>query len=251
MVRFFLRLGLGGNRFRHGYSTWDEAMAVCTGYDAKAITETVLRASRLVRDGDFQYERDGVVFDQIQYSWPLVAALLGTPRKDNLLHVLDWGGSLGSTYRQNSELLAAAGLKIKWTVLEQKHLSQIGSEEFQTEELNFVSEIEELEKNTFDVILFASSICYFESPSRALEKAVSLNPNRIILDRTPESKSQRDLIGVQRVGKGIYKASFPIHSFAKGSLATMIGSPYVQLSEWVSDLQPDPQTIAKGYVFQK
>ena len=251
LIKALLRLGFGGNKFRHGYSNWEEAKSQCSGYDAQSITETVVSSSRAVRDGQAAYERDGVLFDKIEYSWPLLAALLGTPRKGDLLRVLDWGGSLGSTYRQNQELFSLSGLDVKWTVIEQGHIVDIGLKEFQTKNLTFVANPDDLSGQPFDVVLFASSICYLENPSLAIQQAVVLNPSRIIFDRTPESNTESDLIGVQKVGSGIFKASFPVRSFANGSLQKMIGDEYALVADWISDLQPDPQTVAKGYVFQK
>jgi putative methyltransferase (TIGR04325 family) len=250
-INLLIRLGLAGNRFKHGYSSWGKAAAKCTGYDSKSIFGQVLNSSRSVRDGFYAYERDGVVFDQIQHSWELLSALLGTPRPGSSLRVLDWGGSLGSTYRQNRDLLHAAGIQIHWTVLEQPHLSEIGSNEFSNPELRFISDLAEVFEEQFDVVLFASSICYFESPNEAITAALMLRPARIIFDRTPHSKTNKDLIGVQKVGSGIYRASYPIRSFAEGSLGQIIGDGYFLVCEWKSQLQPDPQTVAKGLVFQR
>ena len=250
-INLLLRLGLAGNRFKHGYSSWEEAAASCNGYDAKEISHQILESSRAVRDGFSAYERDGVLFNEIQHSWELLSALLGTPRKGPLLRVLDWGGSLGSTYRQNRDLLHAAGLEIQWTVLEQKHLAEIGSSEFSNPELSFISDATELLAENFDVVLFASSICYLESPEEAIHEALRLEASRIVFDRTPHSKGTRDLIGVQRVGKRIYRAGYPIRSFSDGSLGKIIGDGYSLVCEWKSIFQPDPQTIAKGLVFQR
>lgn len=249
LVDLLLRSGFAGNRFKHGYGSWDEAKSKCTGYDSEIITESILSSARLVRDGKAVYERDGVVFDEVQYSWPLLSALLGTPLKDRTLRVLDWGGALGSSYRQNKDLLKASGLSISWTVLEQTHLVDIGNSEFTNEELKFVRDVTAFFPRDFDVVLFASTICYLDNYSEVLNQAVSLNPTRIIFDRTPESKTLSDLIGIQRIGRAIYKANYPIRSFAKSALAEFLKPNYELLSEWESDLQPDPQTIAKGYVF--
>jgi putative methyltransferase (TIGR04325 family) len=101
------------------------------------------------------------------------------------------------------------------------------------------------------VVLFASSICYFESPGEAIRGALALNPTRIIFDRTPHAKTHQDLIGVQKVGKGIYNASYPIRSFSEDSLSRMIGDGYSLVCEWNSRLQPDPQTLSRGLVFQR
>lgn len=252
LVRLLLRVGAGGNTFKYGYKSWADAASRCTGYDAATITEAIVRASRAVRDKQAKYERDGVLFDAIQHSWPLLASILGAPKHHKgVLRVLDWGGSLGSTYRQNQELLEAAGLETQWVIIEQDHIVEIGKNEFETSNLSFASSTKELEDLRFDVVLFASSLCYLESPDEAIREALALNPARIVIDRTPETNSPVDLIGVQRAGKGIYKASFPVHAFSSGTLAKLIGSEYSLISDWLCDLQPDPQTLSKGYVFQR
>lgn len=249
-VELLLGLGFGGNRFKYGKASFAEALKLSTGYHSKLIEAAFVESSARVRDGDAVYERDGVVFDRIHYSWPLLAAILGTPRKGRNFRILDWGGALGSTYRQNISLLRSSGLEVRWTVLEQDHLAKIGEEGFTNGELNFISDFSQLEDQDFDVVLFASSICYLEHPREAIDLALSLNPTRIVFDRTPETKSGPSVIGIQYVGKGIYKASFPIHAFEPGAIDSMIGPRYNRISDWESDLQPDPKTVSKGYVFQ-
>jgi putative methyltransferase (TIGR04325 family) len=104
--------------------------------------------------------------------------------------------------------------------------------------------------SNFDVVIFASSLCYLASPQDAVREVLKLEPKRVIIDRTPESKTGKDLIGVQKSGGALYKASYPIHVFAHGSLQKMMGEGFDLVGEWVSEFQPDPQTIYKGYVFQ-
>lgn len=223
-----------------------------TGYYAATITEAIVRASRAVREKQAKYERDGVLFDAIQHSWPLLASILGAPKhQKGVLGVLDWEGSLGSTYRQNQELLEAAGLETQWVIIEQDHIVEIGKSEFETSNLSFAPSTMELKDLRFDVVLFARSLCYLESPDEAIIEALALNPARIVIDRTPEANSPVDLIGVQRAGKRIYKASFPVHTFSSGTLAKLICNEYSLISDCLSDLQPDPQTLSKGYVFQR
>ena len=250
VVEFLLRLGAGGNKFKYGYKSWEEAQSLCTGYSSDSITESVVESSRAVRDGIATYERDGVLFDRIQISWPLLASLLGTPRESDVLRVLDWGGSLGSTYRQNLELINRSGLKVEWTVLEQSHIAEIGNEEFQTDSLRFVSSTDSITGSNFDVVIFASSLCYLDSPQDAIREVHKLEPKRVVIDRTPVSKSGKDLIGVQKSGGALYKASYPIHVFAHGSIQQMMRPGFDLVEEWISEFQPDPQAIYKGYVFQ-
>ena len=251
LKNLLLRLGFAGNRFRYGYKSWEEARAKCSGYDSDLISDAVVRASRRARDGEIAYERDGVEFDSIQYSWPLLAAILGTPRNSSKLKVLDWGGSLGSTYRQNQSALAAAGIEVEWVVVEQGHLVEIGASEFSEDDLSFTSSTDRMPSGEFDVAVLASSICYVADPGKILEEIVSLNLQRIVFDRTPESRSDSDQIGIQKVGRGIYKASYPIRAFAGDSLARFLAPNYKLVFDWESDLQPDPKTISKGYCFDR
>lgn len=249
LTSFLLKLGFSGNRFRYGYRSWQEAKAKCSGYDSEAITQVLVSASRNARDGRVAYERDGVEFDAIQYSWPLVAAILGSPRSTSELRVLDWGGSLGSTYRQNKDLLAAAGVEVEWVVLEQEHLVEIGSREFSNNQLSFRSNIESIPVGYFDLVIFASSICYIDHPNKVLEQVKSLRPKAIAFDRTPIVKKGPGLIGIQTVGPKIYRASYPIRVFSIGWIEATLSPEYRKVSEWICDLQPDPKSISRGMFF--
>jgi putative methyltransferase (TIGR04325 family) len=247
--RFLLKLGFAGNRFRYGYKGWEEAQAKCFGYNSEVITQALVSASRRVRDGEIAYERDGVEFDSIQYSWPLLAAILGSPRSTSKLRVLDWGGSLGSTYRQNKNLIEAAGVEVEWVVIEQEHLVEIGTREFSNTQLSFRSTIESVPVGYFDLVIFASSICYLENPSKILEQVKSLMPRAIAFDRTPNVRKGPELIGIQTVGRRIYRASYPIRIFSIGWIEDTLSPEYRKVSEWVCGLQPDPQSISKGLFF--
>jgi len=249
--RTLIGLGMAGNRFDFGYDSWTQAQAKCSGYDSEIITKALVSASRRVRDGEVAYERDGVEFDSIQYSWPLLAAILGSPRSGQRLTVLDWGGSLGSTYRQNKYLIESAGIELSWLVVEQKHLIEIGTSEFADASLSFRESMAGIPVGQYDVAIFAGSICYIQDPGRVLAEMSGLRPKRIVFDRTPESRSGADQIGVQRVGKRIYKASYPIRAFAPDSLHKYLYPHYKLVFDWESDLQPDPKTISKGYCFDR
>jgi putative methyltransferase (TIGR04325 family) len=251
LKKYLIRLGLGGIRFSHGYRSWEEASANSVGYDSSAITQQLIAATRKVRDGDAPYERDGVVFREIEYSWPLLAALMATPREGRVLRVLDWGGSLGSTFRQNKSLLELAGIDLRWVVVEQPHLVAIGDAEFTSEQLEFRADLSGFKKADFDVAIFASSICYVPNAEEVLSSVTALGPKRVLFDRTPEANGLHDLFGVQKVGSKIYKASYPIRSFGRGKIESMLAPNYTKLLEWDCDLQPDPQTTSKGYLFSR
>ncbi len=59
-----------------------------------------------VKRGEAVYERDSIVLEKFQYSWPLTSGLLYAATMSNSkLNVLDFGGSLGSSYYQNRNYL--------------------------------------------------------------------------------------------------------------------------------------------------
>jgi len=58
------------------YSNWQEALARCEGYDSDEILERTLTATQKVKKGQAVYQRDGELFEQIIYSWPVTSALM-------------------------------------------------------------------------------------------------------------------------------------------------------------------------------
>ena len=63
-------------RFEGSYPTWQDANAQCNGYTSKEILEKILVATLKVKKGEAVYERDSMIFDQIEYSWPVVSVLM-------------------------------------------------------------------------------------------------------------------------------------------------------------------------------
>ena len=62
--------------FIRGFKNWNEALLKTTSYKDKNIFSKTLHAARLARDEKVAYESDSVLFDTIQYDWPLLSALL-------------------------------------------------------------------------------------------------------------------------------------------------------------------------------
>src|SRR5262245_5024247 len=84
-----------------GYPRWAAGQAASTGYAAPAILDKALNAILKVKSGEAAYERDTVLFDAVQHSFPLLASLLLAGSHERRLSVLDFGGALGSSYFQN------------------------------------------------------------------------------------------------------------------------------------------------------
>ncbi|MFM9987027.1 TIGR04325 family methyltransferase [Flavobacterium sp.] len=201
------------------FASWEEAQLNCSGYDSDIILEKCKNALLKVKNKEAVYERDSVLFDKIQYSWGLLAGLQkATIENNNELCVLDFGGSLGSTYYQNKVFLS--GLKkLEWNIVEQVHFVDCGKQNFENEQLKFYHTIEECTQNSKpNVLLLSSVLQYLENPNQWIEKFNNLQIEYIIIDRTAFIDSDEDILTIQNVPESIYKASYPAWFFNKEKL---------------------------------
>jgi putative methyltransferase (TIGR04325 family) len=194
------------------YNNWQSAVTKSDGYDNKIILKKVSEALQKVKDGEATFERDSVLFDKPEYNWPLISALLYVAANhEGKLEIIDFGGSLGSTYFQNRPFFK--GLKqISWNVIEQPHFVQEGNSNFSSTQLKFYNNIEDCFQNyKIETILFSSVLQYIEKPYDLLEQLLSLHFKTVIIDRMPFNTRNTDRITVQKVHPSIYKASYPCH----------------------------------------
>ncbi len=191
------------------YNTWQEAENTATGYDTDEILKTVTSSLLKVKNGEAVYERDSVIFDKIQYSWPLLSGLMFCAAKSGgTLQVVDFGGSLGSTYFQNKKFLDKLD-NVNWNIIEQKHFVDIGKNKFEDERLKFFYNIDEcIEKENPSVLLLSGVLQYIEKPYELLDDILKNNFEYILIDRTPFCKIN-EKITLQIVPPDIYEASYP------------------------------------------
>lgn len=228
----------GGVWFEGDYRTWAEACAASTGYDAPAILERVIAATRRVVAGEAVYERDAVTFDRVEYSAPLLAGLLYVAsRSGNCLDLVDVGGSLGSSFRQNRHLLGHVA-HLRWSVVEQPHFVAAGRAEFETDEIRFYDSINGcLRVEQPSVALLSSVLPYLEAPYAMLDELFTGPFEFVLIDRTPFFLlEQPDRLTVEHVPPEIYQASCPAWFFGRRRfLDHLLGSPFsivVELDSW-------------------
>lgn len=218
VVRALRPLRSGGIRFEGDYATWEEAAARCTGYDAESILTKVLEATLKVKRGEAAYERDSVLFDEIEYAWPVTAALMwAAAQSSGRLDVLDFGGALGSSYFQNRAFLANLP-QVRWSVIEQAHYVQAGREHIQDETLRFYSSIDNcLSENKPNVALLSSVLEYLPDEVSCLENICKIGAEVIILDRTLISLNGSEVIAIQKVTQE-FLASLPCRLMSNDKL---------------------------------
>jgi putative methyltransferase (TIGR04325 family) len=225
VVRAIRSLRCGGIRFEGNYPTWEAAAAQCTGYDAAPILAKVLDATLKVKGGSAAYERDSVLFDEIEYTWPVTAALMwAAAQSGGRLDVLDFGGALGSSYFQNRAFLANLP-QLRWSVVEQTHYVVAGREHIQDETLRFYSTIDDcLTENNPNVVLLSSVLQYCSEIGQIINDIYKSCATTLIIDRTPFNSEPTEEICVQIVPDSIYKASYPMRVFSIGEfLDSLVG----------------------------
>lgn len=203
-------LGLVGN-----YATWAEAQAASGGYDTEVILQKTLDALGKVKRGEAVYERDSVLFDEIEYAWPVLAGLMWVAaQRGGRLIVLDIGGSLGSTYFQNRAFLDRLGA-VRWNIVEQLRHVEVGRQEFQDEQLRFYQSIDAcLLETQPNVILLSGVLQYFEDPYDLLDRLQASSCSFLIIDLTFFWAGPYDRLCVQHVPPDIYPASYPAWIFS-------------------------------------
>lgn len=202
-ARKMLRRGL---RFEGDYGSWDEARRASSGYDQEDIARRVLEAELKVKRGEAADARDGVTFDALQLSLSAMAGLMRARRGEDLA-VVDFGGALGGLYRHYKSL----GLpgRVRWTVVEQPRFATLGAEYFQNDELRFAESLDAALAEGPDAVLLSSVLQYLPQPHALAGRIAASTARHVIIDRTPCSPLERDVLAVQRVPPEIYTASYP------------------------------------------
>ena len=235
------------------YLSWEAAQKKCSGYDSEIIFNKVKNALLKVKNGEAVFERDSVIFDKIQYSFPLLSALSQTALNSaQTLNVLDFGGSMGSSYYQNRKLFQHLP-HFSWNIVEQEHFVKEGKQTFADENLKFYYTIDEcLNEQKINLFLLGSVLQYIEKPYELLDIILSKKITFIHLDRTPIFKNNGDRITIQKVHKSIYDAQYPCWIFNETKLINYICNSGYEL---VFDAEPNERinvtdAYLKGYYFK-
>jgi len=169
--------------------------------------ERVGAATREVIDGRAAFERDGVLFFEPEFRWPVAYALAASTARHGEIRVLDLGGSLGSVFWQHRDVLPP--VPMTWTVIEQDAFVELGRA-IATPPLTFATSIDQAaEFGPWHVGLLSSVLQYLPDPWQALANVLSSGVDMVVIDRTPIYSGAQDLPTLQRVPEHIYPASYP------------------------------------------
>jgi len=236
-IKVIFRKLIPGKYGYHGdYENWITAQQICSGYGAENIVEKVKEATLKVKNGEAIYERDSVLFNEVEYSWPLLSALMWVAAKNKRkINVIDFGGSLGSSYFQNKQFLDT--IEVKWNIIEQEGFVKLGQEFIQGSHVNFFYSVEEaVSRNGLpDLLIIACTLPYLKQPYDSLVGLMKYNIPHLIIDNTPFNYEPRDRITIQKVPPEIYSASYPCWFLDYKKVVETISETYIVVSEHEND----------------
>lgn len=224
------------------FETWNKASCRARGYDPNIYLDKLIETVNIVKNDSSKCERDSVLFDKIDYPYPLLSNLFAITShcQAKSLYILDFGGSLGSLYFQNRNFLQMLPT-YTWNILEQNEIIKAGKENFQTKELLFHSNFDEalshVKIQDTKILILSSVLQYLENPYQILNLLLTtFDFDGIIIDRTPFSKDGKHHIVLQKIPQKIYKTQYPCHLFSKQELLNSIvgGGGYQLLDSFES-----------------
>lgn len=220
------------------YQSWEEAQKDTIGYDNSLILEKVKFATIQVKNGKAVYERDSVIFDKVEYSWPLLSVLMWIAAMNKgSLSVIDFGGSLGSTYFQNARFLATLQ-QVKWSVIEQQNFVECGSAQVADSQIQFFTSIAEAiqTRGLPNLLLISCTLQYLKCPYEFLQQVAEYEIPFLLIESTPFNYQGRDRITVQKINPAIYDASYPCWFLNYDRVKQVVGKRYTVTEEYQNEL---------------
>jgi len=251
LLRLYRRIA-GGVRFSGDYPDWESARRASTGYDAPEIQDRVQEATYKVKTGQAAFERDSVLLERPEYSWPVIACLLWiASQKGNCLNIVDFGGSLGSSYFQSRRFLSHLEA-CRWSVVEQKHFAETGRRHFEDEHLRFYDDLDDCISNENpDAILLSSVLQYLPDPGVFIDSLVQKGLEFVLIDRTPFLLEGKDRLTVQTVPSWIYPASYPAWIMNFGTFQDRFAGSYDLIADFQSPDTANIDAEFKGLIYRK
>ena len=235
------------NVFKGDYDTWEAARSDSEGYDSERLLRKIIDANREVINADpVRFERDSVIFDTPQplpflNSYLLLAHLLNG--RERALRVLDFGGSLGTVYRQ-FKYVTRGLVPVEWIIVEQPEIVAAGNDEFTTEELSFIESKAWLPSQLGeDVVLISSVLEIIDRPMELISRLRESSAKYLLLDRTPMWRGDRDVLTVCMAAKRI-SGSYPCWLFSERKLRDLLAADWELVGEW--DALGAPISFASG-----
>lgn len=243
------------------FNSWDEAKSSALGYEAGNILEKTKQSLLKVKNGEAVYERDSVLFDKKEYPYAIISSLLYIAVKNgNKLNVIDFGGSLGSTWFQVRDFIPSE-IAITWSIVEQATYVEEGKKHFADDVLDFYFSIDDCiaAKKNINVVLLSSVLQYLEKPHEFLDLLTNYQIDYLLFDRTAFiNEPSLDRLTLQNVPPDIYEAQYPAWFFNETGFldhfsSYCLKSDFVPYVDGERSIAIDHQFIGydKGFLFER
>jgi putative methyltransferase (TIGR04325 family) len=218
------------------YNNWEDAKKNSKGYDDQKILERVKYSTSMLSSGKAIYERDGIILKKNEFPYQILSIILRSSIENkNKCKVIDFGGSLGSTYYNNKSFFKYIK-NLKWTIVEQNNFTKIGNKFFANKIVNFCNSIDEASKyfGKPNVIILSGVIQYLPNPYSILKKIINANADYIVVDRCSFLKYGKTKLTIQKIPRKIIKTSYPIWLFNQTEFKKKFKEKYKELATFDS-----------------
>lgn len=236
------------------YADWDEALRSSTGYYLPQFVERTRDAALRVRRGEAAYERDSVLFQETQHSFPLLAGLLRAALEfDGILSVFDFGGGFGTSYFQCRAFLKPLR-RVRWLILDQEPHVRIGRKEFESDELRFFFTTDEVMLHEPNVLVLSGVLSCVPEPYELMSMLLTKRIAYVIVDRTFFLQRDADRLTVQHGPLEIYPGSYPAWFLSETrfvSLITRAGYTLIAAFDGFDSVAPEDEPAhTRGFIFR-
>lgn len=186
-------------------------------YKNKNLIKFVFNKAKQARKNNL-YEQDGKISEKPRPNKFFINFLLydyiNEIELNRKIKVLDYGGSFGNSF---FSLQSYLNLKFDWYVYDQKDKIKLANKEKLFNPINFIYQHQVKKNNFYDMILFSTSLQYFDDPMFTLKTL--LNSSKIILiSNVILTNFKKNYFRIERPDPTIYNFSYPCWFLSKSIL---------------------------------
>lgn len=208
------------------FLSWEEAKAIAGSYMPNIAK--VVEIHRKYRNNQPSPLHEGELHERI-WAWPLLSGLLlSAIQSGGRLHVLDFGGGLGTTYFQLTSFLSPIQ-DLKWCIVEIEALAEAGKRQFEDNVLKFYDSPESVFKAYSPDVLVSGSVWqYIENPYDTLRKLLQNTFNYVFIDRIPLFPGMSEKVMIQQSPERLGGSRHPIRILSEEKFHAIL-TPHFEL----------------------
>lgn len=213
------------------FANWQTAARQSDGYATVPVLESIVKASQAVAGGDALYDRDGVRYHTFAENGHLINALRHVLNAEGRFQVLDYGGALGSLYRQHRWFLSDF-TDFVWCVVEQKLFVETGQKLFENRKLKFETTIAAAFKAYKpNIAVISHTLQRVEQPFDVLNNIIQLDIPYLFIE-VPTVKAAENRITQSTFPARSCKTTYPTWLFAETEFKEKLQQYYRILNEF-------------------